>query len=151
MLKKSIVSMFAAAFVMFGVVGCTTVKDVYDPAEEIKVSQAEYELGKAVLSAFVANDAEKFINLLPEETRTAFNVETFKKTRKSITDSVGEPISFYYVTTLELPSLSPQVWKVRFKRENTNKSKVFTSELLFRIVTGITKENEAVVTSFQFL
>ncbi|MBQ9788240.1 MAG: hypothetical protein IJW31_01390 [Lentisphaeria bacterium] len=151
MLKNYLSAITIAIMIALFSSACTTVKEIHAPAEEIKINQAEYDLGKALLTAFVKNDAKTFIGLLPEETRESFTVETFAKSRKSITDSVGEPIAFHYLTTLELTSLNPQIWKVKFQRTNLENTKVFTSELLFRVVTGMTKDNEAVVTAFQFL
>ena len=132
--------------------GCTVIKE-YAPQEKAiaQVKPEEYELARALLAAFVANDAKAFIALLPDEKRTNFNAETFAKTRKSIVDSVGEPVSFTYLSALELPSLTPQIWKVRFRRVNYRNGKEFTSELLFRVVTGMTGKNTPVITAFQFL
>ena len=145
---------FAVLLAMFSVIvfsGCTVIREVEPQKESFTVKKQEYELAKALLRAFAANDGEAFINLLPEETRTKFTVENFKQTRKALTESVGEPISYTYLTTLELPALTPQIWKVRFRRSNVNKTKEFTSELLFRVITGMVNDKEAVITGFQFL
>ena len=151
MLKKCVIALSTAITLAFATTGCTTVIEVQKPAQEIKINQLEYELGKALLTAFVTNDAEAFVNLLPEDTRNTFDKEAFAKHRASIVKSVGEPISFHYLTTLELTTLNPQIWKVRFKRTNLKNIEDFTSELLFRVVTGMSKKNEAIITSFQFL
>ena len=56
-----------------------------------------------------------------------------------------------YLTTLKLGTLHPQVWKVEFRRYNVNRSQEYTSEVLFKVITGITNTGEAVITGFHFL
>ena len=131
--------------------GCTVIREYAPAGEEIKVSTQEYELAKKLLQAFIKNDAETFVNLLPEETRTKFTEENFAETRKGVIDSVGEPIAYTYVTTLKLATLHPQIWKVTFRRSNVNNTKEFTSEVLFKVVTGMASKDEAVITAFHFL
>ena len=80
-----------------------------------------------------------------------FTEEEFAKTRKAILESVGEPVEYTYLTTLELAALHPQIWKVRFKRWNVNRSKEYTSEILFKVITGMENKNQAVITGFHFL
>ncbi|MBO5823296.1 MAG: hypothetical protein J6R86_09790, partial [Lentisphaeria bacterium] len=129
--------------------GCVTVKEYAPQAEKLTVSKEEYELARKLLQAFVKNDADTFVSLLPEETRAKFTADEFAKTRKSLVESVGEPIEYGYLTTLELQALHPQIWKVRFKRWNVNRTKEFTSEILFKVVTGTIKK-QAVITGFNF-
>lgn len=151
-MKKNffLMSIIAVAAVLCSA-GCVIIKE-YPPAKEnFTVNQYEYELARELITAFVKDDAEKFVSLLPEETRKEFTVESFKNTRKSVIESVGEPISFSYLTALEFTSLTPQVWKVRFRRYNVNRTKEFTSEVLFKVITGRASEKEAVITAFHFL
>ena len=131
--------------------GCVIVKEYAPEKEAVKVKTQEYELAKKLLQAFIKDDAEKFVSLLPEGTRTKFTVETFRQTRKSVIESVGEPVAYTYITTLELASLHPQIWKVRFRRSNVNNTKEYTSEVLFKVVTGMLNDKEAVITGFHFL
>ena len=139
---------FASAFLFSG---CVVVREY--PAQEsvAKAKEPEIELARKLIKAFVSNDAGTFVSLLPEETRSKFNEESFAKSRKQIVDSVGEPVSFTYMTSLELPALTPQIWKIRFSRINLKKDQEFTSEILFKVVTGMTGKKEAVITSFQFI
>ena len=145
------------AMLLFSVVaaalfsGCVVIKEYSTPEEKITVRKQEYDLAKELITAFIKNDADKFVSLLPEETRKTFNAEKFAQTRKSVIDSIGEPVSFSYLTALEFTSLTPQVWKVRFRRYNVNRTKEYTSEVLFKVVTGMTNDNEAVITAFHFL
>ena len=140
----------AALFLLIGS-GCTVVREYTPDSKAVKAHPLEYEIARKLLHAFVKNDAKTFISLLPEETRKKFTVETFAKTRKSVLESVGEPVSFTYLTTLKLDALHPQIWKVEFRRHNINKTKEFTSEILFKVVTGMASPKEAVITGFHFL
>lgn len=148
-LQFSLAAVFCAAGLMLS--GCVVVKE-YAPQKEVaSVSKQEYQLARKLIHAFVKNDAKGFVALLPEETRSKFTEESFASTRKAVLESIGEPVAFSYVTTLELVGLHPQVWKVRFRRENVNRSKEFYSEVLFKVVTGMADKKEAVITGFQFL
>lgn len=151
MLKKCFTVVFAGVLISLFATGCTVIREYPPQKEDFNVKKAEYELGRDLLQAFVKNDAEKFVSLLPEETRTKFTVENFKTTRKSVLESVGEPVSYSYVTALEFPSLTPQIWKVRFRRYNINKTKEYTSEVIFKVITGMINDKEAVITGFHFL
>ena len=131
--------------------GCVVVKEYAPQKKVVEVSSQEYQLARKLIHAFVKNDADGFVALLPEETRSKFTVESFASTRKAVLESIGEPVAFGYVTTLELAGLHPQVWKVRFRRQNVNRSKEFYSEVLFKVVTGMADKKEAVITGFQFL
>ena len=148
----SFVVMLLGIAVAINTSGCVVVKE-YAPAEEAvsNVKPQELELAKNLLRAFVKNDAKAFVALLPEETREKFTEQSFSATRKSVVDSVGEPVSYSYVTTLKLPSLNPQIWKVCFRRYNVNRTREYTSEVLFKVVTGMVDKKEAVITGFHFL
>ena len=148
-MKKTLFVLFCAAVSFFGT-GCVIVKEYAPEKEKVTVAPQEYELARKLIQAFVKNDGEAFVSLLPEETRTKFTVENFEKTRKSLIESVGEPVEYSYLTTLELAALHPQIWKIRFKRHNVNRTKEFTSEVLFKVVTGMFDKNEAVITGFNF-
>ena len=151
MLKKFFLAMFAGAILLTFGNGCVIIK-VYAPeANVVKINPDEQELARQLLQAFIKNDAKTFVSLLPEETRKNFTVDNFKQTRKSVIESIGEPISYTYMTTLELSALHPQIWKVRFKRYNVNRTKEFTSEVLFKVITGMSDRKTAVITGFHFL
>ena len=139
---------FALGFLLSG---CIVVREYPAAEKTAEVKKQEIEIARELVKAFVTNDAKAFVSLLPEEVRTKFNEESFARTRKAVTDSVGEPISFTYLTSLELPALTPQIWKIRFSRVNLKKEQEFTSELLFKVITGMTDKKSAVITSFQFI
>ena len=148
--RFSVVSAAAALLLVLSN-GCTVIWERAPQKEAVKADRKEYELARKLLAAFIKDDASTFVSLLPEETRSKFNEEAFKRTRKSVIDSVGEPIAFTYLTTLKLGTLHPHVWKVEFRRYNVNRSQEYTSEVLFKVITGITNTGEAVITGFHFL
>ena len=151
MLKRFFLAMFAGAVLLAVGSGCVIIKEYAPEANAVKINPVEQELARKLLQAFIKDDAKTFVSLLPEEARKNFTTDNFKQTRKSVIESVGEPISYTYMTTLELSSLHPQIWKVRFKRHNVNRTKEFTSEVLFKVITGMSDRKTAVITGFHFL
>ena len=149
-MKKTFFALFYVVAVSFFSTGCVIVKEYAPEKDKMDIAPQEYERARKLVRAFVINDGKAFVALLPEETRTKFTVETFEKTRKSLIESVGEPVEYRYLTTLELAALHPQIWKVRFKRWNVNRTKEFTSEVLFKVVTGMSDRSTAVITGFNF-
>ncbi|MBR1952671.1 MAG: hypothetical protein IKA32_08840 [Lentisphaeria bacterium] len=150
MSKKAI---FAAAALLVSVLffsGCVVIKEYAPQKEAVKIPQQEYALARQLLQAFIKNDAKTFVSLLPEETRSKFTEESFAASRKSVIESVGEPVAYSYITTLELAGFHPQIWKVRFRRYNVNRTKTFYSEVLFKVVTGMADKKYAVITGFSF-
>lgn len=131
--------------------GCVVVREYAPQENTVKASDVEYDLARKLLQAFIKNDAEAFVALLPEETRAKFTVNDFARTRKSVIESVGEPVAYSYVTTLKLDKLHPQIWKVTFRRYNVNNTREFTSEVLFKVITGMIDAKTAVITGFHFL
>ena len=150
MFKKALLMLLCSAIAVVMAAGCVIVKEYAPKTEKLTVSAAEYDLARKLLQAFVKNDAKGFVSLLPEETRAKFTAEEFAKTRKSLVESVGEPVEYGYLTTLELTALHPQIWRVRFKRWNVNRTKEYTSEILFKVITGTINNKEAVITGFNF-
>lgn len=130
--------------------GCTIIREL--PADERKEQPQgpEFELCRTQIKAFMRNDAGTFVANVPDEARRTFNEKFFEASRKSVIESMGEPISFQYVTALKLTdNITPHIWKIRFKRVN-RKGAEFTSELLFKIVIGMLKDKPVMI-SFQFL
>lgn len=151
MFQKKMLLLLAVLSVMFISVGCTVVREYPAVEQAADKKQAEYELARQLLHAFVTDDAAKFVSLLPADTQQKFDKAAFKKFRQKLKESVGEPISFTYLTSLELQALTPQIWKVRFRRVNSRNGQEFTSEVLFRVITGMSDKKNAVITSFQFI
>ena len=140
-------SMLAAAAFLCG---CTVIREL--PPEELKKqgSTPEFVLGRELLTAFLKNDGSAFVSQLEPKVQEQFTVEKFRETRTRIVEALGEPVSFRFLTTLEMTALKPNVWAVRFKRVNPQSGKEFHQEVLFRVVTAFA-DGKAHVISFNFL
>ena len=149
MKKKAILAGLIAAFVG-AVCGCAGIRELPAEVRKTEPQGEEYEFCRKLVIAFLRNDAKTFLAQIPEEARQKFNEKQFDASRKSILESMGTPISFQYVTALELTAFTPHIWKIRFQRTDARNGKKFTSEALFRIITG--KINgKPVLIGFQFL
>lgn len=138
--EKMIRKVFPAAFA-FGaalLTGCTCVREL--PAKEVTSEEQrtpEYELAKEMLLAFIRNDAKGFVRRMSPKNTELLNPERFKKFRAEMIESRGEPVSFRYLTTLEMPvPFKPQIWAVRMKKMNLQNDKEFYQEILFRVVVA---------------
>lgn len=129
--------------------GCTTVKEL--PAESLTTEPTtpEYRKARKLMTAFLENDPDTFVSLLPEDKQQAFDANRFRTYRFSIVDSLGEPKSFRYLTTLQMPVFTPFVWQVAFERTG-KEGDLIHGEALFRVITGKSGD-EILIVSFQFL
>ena len=118
--------------------GCTCVREL--PSAEVTREEQqtpEYGLAKEMLLAFIRNDANGFIRRLSPKNTELLNPERFKKFRAEMIESRGEPVSFRYLATLEMPvPFKPQIWAVRMKKTNPQNGKEFYQEILFRVVVA---------------
>lgn len=146
-----ILNLLAVAGGVLFLCGCTTVSEL--PAEKVsqELKTPELQLCRELLIAFVKNDSSAFVNRLTPENQKSFDKDQFAAARKNMLDTVGEPVSFRYLTSLEFVTLQPHIWVVRFKRTDLAKKKEFFSEALFRIVTGRDKNGQIYVLGFNFL
>ena len=129
--------------------GCVSVKEL-PPAEVKKQGDSpEFVLGRKMLIAFLENDGRAFVSYLEPKVQEQFTVEKFRETRERIVRELGEPVSFRYLTTLEMTALKPNIWAVRFKRMNLKNDKEFYQEVLFQVVTAFA-DGKAHVISFNF-
>ena len=138
----------ASALFLFG---CTTIQEM--PAEKVsqECNTPELKLCRELLIAFVKNDASGFVKRLTPENQKSFNKADFTAARNNMLKTVGEPVSFRYLTSLEFVKLQPHVWIVRFKRKDLAEKNEYFSEALFRIVTGRDKNGNIYVLGFNFL
>ncbi|MBP5182739.1 MAG: hypothetical protein J6331_06910, partial [Lentisphaeria bacterium] len=111
--------------------------------------EEEFKHGRKLLKAFLADDGKAFVNLLPARLQKEFDGKKFSLTRKAVTDSMGEPVSFRYVTALEMVSVTPHIWAVRFKRVSRDGKEEYFSEMLFRVITG-TLDGKPHILGFNF-
>lgn len=141
-----------ACALMLVLAGCTVIREL--PAAQALPEKAspEMELCRKLLEAFLKDDAGGFVSQLPADTRNSFDVKKFDDTRTYITKTLGQPISYQYLTTLEFVTLSPHIWKIRFERKD-RKGETIRSEALFRIITGQTGQDkkDVSVIGFNFL
>lgn len=146
-------SALAAVLLAASVSACTTIRELpaADPDEEISAeSMAEREYSRKLLEAFLKDDASGFLALLSPEMKEEFGKDKFTLSRKVITEELGKPVSFSYVTALEHVAITPYIWKVRFVRKN-KEDKEYYSESLFRVLAGHDQEGNVIVVGFNFL
>ena len=146
-------SALAAVLLAVSLTACTTIKELpaTDPDAEISAeAAAERNYSRKLLEAFLKNDSSGFIALLSPEMREVFGKDKFELTRKVITEELGAPVSFAYVTALEHVAITPYIWRVRFVRENSEGQEFYT-EALFRVLAGHDKEGNVIVLGFNFL
>ncbi len=149
-MKKSF--LLSSLVVSLLTVGCTVVRELPSYEHPVDKQTESYALSHKLLTAFLKDDAKTFVGLLPPEGQKRFTEKDFATTRKAVVETMGTPISFKYVTTLEMDAFSPQIWKVRFERTGVRKKdETFHSEALFRVITGKTDDNTTVITAFNFL
>ena len=142
----------AALMCLAGISGAGCVNYIQElPPETQGIPSGEgYAKSRELLEAFFNDDAEAFCAMLPEEFQKEFTPQHYTATRKDLIASMGEPMSFAYVTSLELPVFTPHIWKVRFQRLRPEDGMTFTSEALLRVITA-QLDGETVITAFQFL
>lgn len=146
-------SALAAILLAASVSACTTIRELpTDPvdAELTAEAQEEREYSRKLLEAFLKNDASKFISLLSPEMKEEFGKDKFELSRKVITETLGEPVSFSFVTKLEHVAITPYIWKVRFVLKN-KEGKEYYSESLFRVLAGHDTKGDVIVVGFNFL
>ena len=143
----------AAALFTLSTTACTTIRELpSDPADLELSSEAaeERDYSRKLLEAFLKNDASGFIALLSPEMKEEFGKDKFELSRKVITETLGEPVSFSYVTALEHVAITPYIWKVRFVLKN-KENKEYYSEALFRVLAGHDTKGDVIVVGFNFL
>lgn len=92
-------------------------------------------VGEILLKAFADNDAKTFLKQLPDRMREQFGEKDFEQTRKSMLEKLGKLVSYQFVTNLEHPAYTISLWKVRFERDNFDRTKKIHQETMFRAVT----------------
>ena len=143
----------AAGLFALSTTACTTIRELpSDPADLELSSEAaeERDYSRKLLEAFLKNDASGFIALLSPEMKEEFGKDKFELSRKVITETLGEPVSFSYVTALEHIAITPYIWKVRFVLKN-KEDKEYYSEALFRVLAGHDTKGDVIVVGFNFL
>ena len=150
-LKKVMLCALGGIALLSTLTGCAN-RIVEMPRESIvtELTTAEQKYCRELLICFLKDDAEGFVARLSPESREKFGVKEFQATRKELIRTMGTPISFRYITTLEFVAVQPHIWKVRFERED-RKGEKFRSETLFRVITGRANDGTILVLGFNFL
>lgn len=131
--------------------GCRSTVTELPPVEIAKtLTTAEQKLGRELLIAFINGDAEGFVKRLSPETQDKFGVKEFKATRSELIKTLGNPVSFRYLTTLEFIAVQPHIWKIRFEHKN-RKGELISNEALFRVITGRASDGTILIIGFNFL
>ncbi len=138
---------FIVLVLMSGCAGRAEVRPANVP--DAAAVQAEQAIGGALVEAFVRNDAAAFVELLPEELRKQFGKPEFEQARNELRQTLGEPVSSRFETTLEHPLVGVSLWRVRFERRGAEGGSIH-QEALFRVITG-RPDGRAAVISFNFL
>lgn len=107
------------------------------------------ENGRRILEAFIRNDPDGFIGVLPGELKKQFGKKEFENARAALVESLGEPMSYRFETGLEHPAFDVSLWKVRFERRGAD-GKMIHQEALFRVISG-TLDGKFRIISFNFL
>lgn len=133
--------------------GCAT-RDGEETAGQAAKASAfaeEQAIGDKMIKALRDNDADTFLSFLHKDTRVRFGKKEFESNRADMKKLFGEIVSAQYVTALEMPTLHPMIWKIRFRRAAQQKdaAPVF-HENLFQIVFG-RLDGKPCVLSFLFL
>jgi len=145
--KPSLAARILAVLLLSAAAGCAAVNSAGPEAEAVRPSPATN--GEALLKAFRGNDAAAFLAALPAELRGQFGQKEFEGARRSIGESLGEPVAYEYLTTLEHPLLTVSLWKVRFERKDSEGETV-RQEAVFRVISAVENGGFRVV-SFNFL
>ena len=116
--------------------------------DEAKILE-EYKYGRKLVKAFIAGESRTFVKLLPARLQKEFDHKKFEATRKAVMDSMGEPVSYRYITALEMTSVTPHIWAIRFSRISRDEKEEYFSEMLFRVITG-TLDGKPYIIGFNF-
>ena len=130
---------------------------IYYAVEELSPSSAaavpedaSYAKSREFIDAFFRNDGQAFVSMLTEEFQEKFTLDHYNNTRRELISSLGEPVSFSYITTLEMPVFTPHIWKVSFRKQNIATGEEITCEALLRVITA-ELDGEIIITAFQFI
>ncbi len=135
--------------ICLAVTGCAA--GVMEEAAENR-NPKDIRVGKDLLHAFMTGNEELFMKELPPEVQESFSRNDFRKTRESMIQQFGTPVSYRYVMNLQHPLAVISVWRLRFEQEKSDKSGKFPQEILFRAAYGTDqKTGKQILLSFNFL
>jgi len=140
-----------AAVILFTSASCASFGK--DDGKTDDAAKREVATGVRLIEAYRANKSADFLKALPKDVKEKFGEREFKVTRGELTDSMGEIVSYDYLTQLNAPGFRTHIWKVVFERgETLDNTKRLRQETLFRIVTVTAdKVSEPYIITFGFL
>ena len=102
-----------ALFSILFLAGCTTtIQELPATVVAQEATTQSHKICRNLLVALMANDADKFTSYLSPDARENFNSDEFNRSLESVTKTLGKPVSFSYLTTLDFPILVPHIWKI---------------------------------------
>ena len=117
---------------------------------EKKAEPAVQKVGESLILAFMKDKPSLFLSQLPEDARKEFTEKDFELTRKSMLEKLGEPVSYEFITNLEHPIATVSIWRIRFERLSSDKTRKIHQETLFRAISGKI-DGQDVLLKFDFL
>ena len=148
-MKQAVIIHLLLAVASAWLSGCASVSPSASSRGASAPSASGSALGTGLVASFVHGDAKTFVGLLPETLREEFSEQSFADARRSLEETLGEPLSYQYETRLAHPVFAVDLWKVRFSHLDSD-GRRSEREALFRVITG-TLDGKAVVVSFNFL
>lgn len=118
--------------------------------EEKTAEPAVQKVGESLILAFMKDKPSLFLSQLPEDARKEFTEKDFELTRKSMLEKLGEPVSYEFITNLEHPIATVSIWRIRFERLSSDKTRKIHQETLFRAISGKI-DGQDVLLKFDFL
>ena len=148
---RQIISAVIAVLCCFVLAACVAVEedefDVSDP-DEADLARS-VELGNNILTAFRDEDYASLKRNIPGPLRSKMTEKDFKTSCRNWRDTLGRIKDYDYVLELETPAVRNLIWKVGFKRGDSDGKEV-EQDMLFRLVTG-NVDDETCVLSCGFL
>lgn len=143
----------AALLAVFASIAASCAGFAGDPAPGPDPAAREIATGARLIEAYRADKASDFLKALPNDVKEKFGEREFKATRAELTESMGEIVSYHFLTTLNAPGFRTHVWRVVFERgETLDSARKVRQETLFRIVTMTPKNGaEPYIITFGFL
>ena len=142
--------LLSASLFLLAAAGCTTIREMPKAQIEQEAATPEHKICRELLMCFLKNDPSGFQKRLSPEASEKFDAAQFASSREAIVRSLGDPVSFRYLTTLEFMALKPHLWAIRFHRKDKHDADVY-SEALFRIISGRADNGEILILGFSIL
>ena len=91
--------------------------------------------GEILAESFCGNDPETFTAPLSGAMKKEFGKKEFKSSREKVCGAMGNPVNRQFVGKLAHPFLDIELWKITFKRKNSE-GKEIVQDALFQVVSA---------------